>query len=124
MSKYGAPIKLTLRGVPPSLNRFAGRVNAWQYRAEKARWTDAVQWAIKAQKAKPPKPFDRASVTIDYFFPDNHRRDPDNYSGKLLLDGLTRGGVIVDDSFNHITLTVTGAVDKESPRTEIIVRGS
>ena len=117
-------IKLTLRGVPPSLNRFAGRENTWQYRSEKERWTNAVQWAIKAQGCKPPEPFDRAAVTIDYFFPDNHRRDPDNYSGKLLLDGLTRGGVIVDDSFRHITLTVTGSVDKKSPRTEIIVRGS
>ena len=116
-------IKLTLRGVPPSLNRFAGRVNAWQYRAEKERWTNAVQLAIKAQGCKPLRPFDRAEVTIDYFFRDARRRDPDNYSGKLLLDGLTRGGVIVDDSFNHITLTVTGAVDKKSPRTEIIVRG-
>lgn len=116
-------IKLTLRGVPPSLNRFAGRENAWQYRAEKERWTNAVQWAIKAQGCKPPRPFDRAAVTIDYFFRDARRRDPDNYSGKLLLDGLTRGGVIVDDSFSHITLTVTGAVDKKSPRTEIIVRG-
>lgn len=123
MRKYGAPINLTLRGVPPSLNRFAGRENTWQYRAEKERWTTAVQWAIKAQKAKPPKPFERAAVTIAYYFPDNRRRDPDNYSGKLLLDGLTRGGVIVDDSFSHITLTVTGAVDKKSPRTEIIVRG-
>lgn len=116
-------IKLTLRGVPPSLNRFAGRVNAWQYRAEKEWWTDAVQWAIKAQGCKPTRPFNQSSVTIAYYFPDRRRRDPDNYSGKLLLDGLTRGGVIVDDSFSHITLTVTGAVDKKSPRTEIIVRG-
>lgn len=115
-------IKLTLRGVPPSMNRFAGRENAWQYRAEKERWTNAVQWAIKAQGCKPPRPFDRAAVTIAYYFPDNRRRDPDNYSGKLLLDGLTRGGVISDDSFRHITLTVTGSVDKHAPRTEIVVR--
>ena len=115
-------IKLTLRGVPPSMNRFAGRENAWQYRAEKERWTNAVQWAIKAQGYKLPRPFERAIVTIAYYFPDNRRRDPDNYSGKLLLDGLTRGGLIADDSFSHIALTVTGAVDKNDPHTEIVVQ--
>lgn len=51
------------------------------------------------------------------------RRDPDNYSGKFLLDGLTKAGIIVDDSFNHITLRLEAYCDPARPRTEINVEG-
>ena len=112
-------VRITLPGVPPSLNKFAGRENTNEYRNAKADWTDRVIWMVK--KVKPKKPFDKASVEILYYFPDNRRRDPDNYSGKLLLDGLTKAGVIADDSFQHITLHVGGAVDKKEPRTVITV---
>lgn len=115
-------IRITLNGVPPSLNQFAGRENAWRYRETKERWTAAVQWAVKAARAKPPEPYKRASVELLYYFPTRSRHDPDNYSGKFLLDGLTLAGVIADDSFGCITLSVGGAYDKTNPRTVITVR--
>lgn len=118
----GRSIKITLKGVPPSLNRFAGRENVWEYRDAKNAWTSLVCWAIKAQGCKISKPFERARVVITYYFPDNRRHDADNYCGKLLLDGLTHGGLIVDDDFKHISLTVDGEVDRENPRTEIVVQ--
>lgn len=69
---------------------------------------------------KPPVPFNRAVVTILYYFKDNRRHDPDNYSGKMLLDPLVKERVIVDDSFDVIELRVKkGGVDKLNPRTEI-----
>ena len=113
-------IRIVLKGVPPSLNRFAGRQNSTEYRREKKTWTDAVAWSVKTQR--PSKPYDKASVEILYYFPDGRRRDPDNYSGKLLLDGLTKAGIIADDSFAHITLHVAGAVDKREPRTVVTVK--
>lgn len=113
-------MKIVLKGVPPSLNKFAGRANTWEYRAEKQRWTEAVMWVVLA-KEKPKKPFDRARVKITYFFPTNARHDADNYAGKFLLDGLTKAGVIVDDDLKHITTTIIGKVDKNNPRTEIEV---
>lgn len=116
----GGMIRIVLKGVPPSLNRFAGRQNSNEYRHEKKTWTDAVAWSVKGQR--PSKPYDKASVEILYYFPDGRRRDPDNYSGKLLLDGLTQAGIIADDSFAHITLHVAGAVDKREPRTVITVK--
>ena len=115
-------ILITLRGVPPSLNRFAGRENTNEYRSAKKQWTDAVIWTVRGCRDKPEKPYRMAAVEILYYFPDNRRRDPDNYSGKLLLDGLTKAGVIVDDSFQHITLAVGGDVDRREPRTVIVVR--
>ena len=68
---------------------------------------------------RPKKPIDRSTVTIRYYFPDKRRRDPDNYSGKFLLDGLTKAGIIVDDSFNHITLRLEAYCEPSRPRTEI-----
>lgn len=115
-------IRIRLRGVPPSLNRFAGRENSWEYRSAKRTWTDAVVWMVNAGRLKPAKPYRRAEVEILYYFPTAARHDPDNYAGKFLLDGLTKAGVIEDDSFTHITLAVAGAVDRKEPRTIITVR--
>lgn len=112
-------MKIVLRGVPPSLNQFAGRQNAWKYREEKQNWTQAVQWMCKATPHGPPPA--KALVRIDYYFVDGRRHDADNYCGKLLLDGLTKAGVIADDDFAHISLSVHGHVDRKDPRTEISV---
>lgn len=105
--------------IPPSLNRYAGRKNEWEYRSEKARWKELIAWLAK--KDMPAKPYKTATVRITYYFPNGIRRDPDNYAGKMILDGLTAGGVIVDDSFNCIRLVLDGQIDRESPRTEITV---
>jgi|GEM_PF-4160424 len=42
--------------------------------------------------------------------------------GKFLLDGLTKVGIIKDDSFSNIDLVLVGRVDRENPRTEIMVK--
>ena len=114
-------IKLTIKGIPPSLNQLVGKENAWLYRKAKREWTDAVVWSIRAQGIRLPKPFEHSVITITYYFKDNRRHDADNYSGKLLLDGLTRGGIIADDDLRHIATTISGDIDRQNPRTEIVV---
>lgn len=114
-------MRITLKGVPPSLNRFAGRQNTWEYRAEKGRWTRAVYYAALASKERPREPLPFAAVEIVYFFPDRRRHDADNYCGKFVLDGLTKAKIITDDDFAHIRLMVVGRYDKANPRTEIRV---
>ena len=104
--------------IPNSLNRYAGRNNVWEYRAEKQRWKDMVMLLCRP---RPKKPIERATVRITYYFPDNRRRDPDNYNGKMILDGLTAAGIIKDDSFSCITIILSGAQDKKNPRTEVEV---
>ena len=113
-------IRITIKGVPPSLNKFAGRENSREYRAEKKQWTDAVQWYVKSIKDRPPM-FYKADVYILYYFPTNNRHDPDNYAGKFILDGLVRAKVIKDDSFGCIKLHLDGAVDMKEPRTVVTV---
>lgn len=112
-------LAITLQGVPPSLNRFAGRQNTWEYRQAKQQWTSTVYYTCKASKDRPAQPFERAVVEITYYFPDKRRRDSDNFAGKFLLDGLTKAGVIADDDFAHIRLVLAGAYDKNNPHTEI-----
>ena len=111
-------IKIIIPDIPPSYNQFAGRKNCWEYRQEKTRWKQLV-WACSKRQ---PAPFRRAGVEITYFFPTPHRRDPDNYAGKFILDGLTAAGIIADDSFAKIRLVLSGNVDKNKPRTEIVIK--
>lgn len=117
-------IKLTIPEIPPSNNKFMGRgsqkYQAFEYQKEKKKW----EWLVRAAaKKKPANPIEKAVVNITYYFPDKRRRDPDNYSGKFILDGLISAGIIQDDSFTNIDLVLKGRVDKENPRTEIYVRG-
>lgn len=110
---------ITINGVPPSLNKFAGRENSWEYRRLKADWTNIVRCLASQQRQG--KPAFRAKVIITYYFPTSARHDPDNYAGKFILDGLTKAGIIVDDSFKHIKLELSGDVDRENPRTVVEV---
>lgn len=103
--------------IPPSDNKFKGRQNVWEYRRQKKEWLDMLLPICKGKA--PEKPFKRAIVTITYFFPTRGRRDPDNYSGKFILDGLVQAGILEDDSFKCIDLRLRGDFDKWWPRTEI-----
>ena len=114
-------MRITLKGCPPSLNKFAGRENTWQYREEKTAWTNAVIFTARACKDRPARPYGMADVVIMYYFPKRNRHDPDNYCGKFLLDGLTKAGVIVDDDMDHIRLHIGGNYDRKNPRTVITI---
>lgn len=111
-------MKIIVNDIPPSNNQYMGNSHSFQaYRRKKEEW----HWKVKAAiKERPERPYERARITITYFFKDKRRRDPDNYSGKFILDALTKEGIIADDSFDVIDLLVKkGGVDKNNPRTEI-----
>lgn len=115
-------MRITLKGTPKSLNEYVGKNGGYAYRKDKTMWTRLVYYAAKAAQGRPSEPYDLADVEIMYFFKTRGRRDPDNFSGKLLMDGLRHAGIIVDDSFDHIRLHVAGGYDKRQPRTVITVR--
>lgn len=59
-------------------------------------------------------------VTVTYFFPDDRRRDLDNYVPKFILDGLVEAGVIEgDDSETVFDLRTRIRIDPMNPRTRI-----
>lgn len=110
-------LEYTIPYVPPSLNQFAGRGNTWEYRALKKRWAEL---AVIYCRPRPQEPIERAIVTLTYHFADARRRDPDNYAGKMILDGLVRAGILLDDSFNNIELRLRqGEPDRQNQRTVI-----
>ncbi|MCM1167735.1 MAG: hypothetical protein NC299_17245 [Lachnospiraceae bacterium] len=109
--------RYTLPEIPPSNNKFIGRENRWEYRDIKRQWAQLIAVGCRP---KPPEPLPRATVTLLYHFKDKRRRDPDNYSGKMILDGLTAAGIIWDDSFSCIDLQLKAVYDKGG-YTEIII---
>ena len=110
-------IKIPL--IPRSINKYMGRKNVWEYRAEKKEWLEMGHWIIKS----PNKPLKKANVEITYYFPTKARHDPDNYCGKVIMDMLVDRGVIKDDSFECVNLSLYGKHDKLNPRTEIRITG-
>lgn len=115
-------MKITVHDIPPSNNQYMGNSRNFNiYRREKERWHWLIKSALTKVK-KPCEPYERAAVHIMYYFKDGRRRDPDNYSGKMILDPLVREGVLKDDNFSAIELRLSGSVDKDSPRTEIEVK--
>lgn len=99
--------------VPPSNNKYignGGQAENIEYQAEKRQWAGYINIFCRP---KPPKALDKAKVTLHYFFKDNRRRDPDNYSGKFILDGLVRAGILQDDSFAVIDMELKADKDTD-----------
>lgn len=112
----------TVYDIPPSNNKYMGsgsRGKNFQYQKEKKEWARKIVSAVGVDR--PDKPIEKSIVTLRYYFKTRHRRDPDNYSGKFLLDGLIEAKVIEDDSFNHIDLRIEGDYDKDDPRTVMTI---
>lgn len=111
-------MRFVIPAVPPSNNQFIGRNMRWQYQDVKKRWAELIWLCCRP---RPNEPLKGVTVHITYYFPDRRRRDPDNYSGKMILDGLTKSNIIADDSFDCITLKLSACVDKNNSRTEIVI---
>ncbi len=111
--------KYIIKAIPPSNNQFIGRNARWKYQDIKKQWSDVINIVCRP---KPAQPLKKAVVTLTYYFKDKRRRDPDNYSGKMILDGLVKAGILQDDSFNNIDLVLQGNYDKDNPRTEIEIK--
>lgn len=105
--------------IPPSNNKYIGRNMRFAYQDAKKAWADKIYFLCRP---RPPKPFNKAVVVLTYYFKDRRRHDPDNYAGKFILDGLVRAEIIIDDSFDNISLHLNGRYDKDNPRTEIYIK--
>lgn len=109
---------ITVNDIPKSNNAYIGRNARWQYQADKKRWEQLITAAIDE---KPENPIEQALVVIQYTFPTRRRHDPDNYSGKMLLDPLVRNGILVDDDFTHVVLELKAKYQKGIKKTEIVI---
>lgn len=105
--------------IPPSMNKYKGRSNIWEWRKDKTEWESYVRAFCRPI---PKEPIKKCVLTITYFFDSRRRHDPNNYDGQFITDGLVKSGIIVDDDFSHIELILRGDYDKKNPRTEITIK--
>ena len=111
-------IKYTIPGIPPSMNKYKGRRAEHEYRSDKELWEKRVNIYCRP---RPTAPIPRCTLEIKSIFRDRRRRDPNNYDGQFITDGLTKARIIADDSFDCIELKLTSGYDKDNPRTEIYI---
>lgn len=110
-----------INDVPPSNNKYLGNDHSNHiYRKDKEMWEWLVYVSIGDRK--PLEPIKKAEISLIYYFKTRTRRDPDNYSGKFILDALVKAKIIKDDSFKCVELRIKGKYDKTNPRTEIVIK--
>jgi hypothetical protein len=99
--------RFEMPGWPPGPNERLHGVARWRLSAP---YRDGIAWQCLA--ARPAVPLPRAAVRITLVRTGGRALDPDNLvaATKPLIDGLTVGRLIVDDSDRHIRLEVRQAV--------------
>lgn len=108
-------MKIILNTIPPTINKYIGRTNNWEYQKDKKR----IHQEVIIQTIGINPRYEKVKMKITYYFKDKRRHDPSNYD-KMLLDGLVQANIIEDDNYDVIQeFTTMGKVDKENPRTEI-----
>ena len=89
--------------------------------AVKQKWKDFMVWFIEDQGYTNLR-IEKCEMTFTVYYGTNRRHDVDNTIGKFAIDGLVEAGFVEDDSSDHIrSITLRCEVDKERPRTEILV---
>ena len=110
--------------IPVSLNQFL-LMRRPQQNYIKQTWKDFTGFMCRKFGYDGLK-LEKFEVELSVFKKNAHKYDLDNYAavcGKLIFDGLTECGMIVDDNVtNLVKLTVTGGYDKENPRTVLVLR--
>jgi crossover junction endodeoxyribonuclease RusA len=108
-------MKLIINYIPPTINKYIGRTNRWEYQEDKKECHRIIKEACKGIEPC----YTSCKMKITYYFKDKIRRDPSNFD-KMLLDGLVEAKIIKDDNYGVIKeFTTVGMVDKENPRTEV-----
>jgi len=76
------------------------------YRAKAGAKQDAI--ALVMAQGKPPRPYEKAHITISWVAKDRRRRDIDNLfaSMKAYIDGLVAVGLLRDDDAMHVGYTL------------------
>ena len=108
-------MKLIIKKIPPTINKYIGRSNIWEYQKDKKEYHNIVRLSTIGVNPK----FESCKIKVTYYFKDKRRHDPSNYD-KFLLDGLVEANIIKDDNYNVIKeFTTEGSYDNVNPRVEV-----
>jgi len=117
-------MKLIIQGELCDLNKYIKALNSNRFAGSKIKKeeTERVYWECKSQKIKPITKF---PIKIHYnWYSPNARKDTDNvaFSKKFISDGLVMAGILTDDSRKYVNgFSDDFYIDKDNPRTEIII---
>lgn len=112
---------LVIPGPPPLSQNQQERMH-WAQRRRLRVWWAKQAWYVWLEAGRPR--FERVTVQYRLFFETNRYRDDDNYVGgcKPVLDGLKGHAFPDDDSRTVTVLPPVFGVDRDKPRTEIVIR--
>lgn len=119
-------LRLVIRMVPPSGNHYktyrivtprGGKAFVQWYHTD-----EAVAWFGMVQAVAAGRVISGPSLEVAYvvFLPDRRKRDTDNFA-KTIFDGLTKAGVIEDDSLVD-DFHGHRRYDPQDPRTVIVIK--
>ena len=107
-----------------SINEFTNIPNRIQQNNLKQNWSNFIQWWCKKEKINGWN-LEYCKISYKWFFPDNRRRDADNFglANKFICDGLVKAEVIKDDCLGKLWLEYDchKYIDKENPRVEVTI---
>jgi Holliday junction resolvase RusA-like endonuclease len=116
-------LKFTIntRGIPSANKLYA----AGHYRTRKEiadDWHEIVKYAVQEQLGD-QKPSSFPIHIIMTVYPFNRKRDIGNTISKVLIDGLTRCGLIPNDSLDYVLAETVlfGDVDKDNPHIDVVL---
>ena len=111
-------VNIKIKGTPPTTNTLYRRHGNIIYMTTQGKeYKEMCQWEVKSQyKGKPIT--ETLSLTVEFYFKDNHKRDIDNFN-KIILDSCT--GMLWKDDSQIVELTLRKFVDKKNPRVELII---
>lgn len=108
-------MKIVIPKIPPTINKYIGRSNIWEYQKDKKQYHELVRLLTVGFSPK----YEKCKIRVTYYFKDKRRHDPSNYD-KFLLDGLVEANIIKDDNYEVIEeFTTIGEYDKDKPRVEV-----
>jgi hypothetical protein len=88
----------------------------------KQRWKDFIVWFINDLGYQDLK-INSCEVEVCTYRKVNRAFDLDNTTIKFIQDGFVEAGLLIDDNYKVLhKLTLTGGIDKNNPRTEIIIK--
>jgi hypothetical protein len=82
-------------------------------------WAGNITSAIR--RLSEPVRFEKAICVIKIITPRNIEWDVDNRAVNIIINSLRMAQVVKNDSWDRLSLCTFGGVDKDNPRTEIMV---
>ena len=116
-------IQISFDKVIPSRNELE-----YCYKAKKTRIKSWWQWQTELRLENRKEKFEELIVIFKLYFKTKRTRDIDNYMASIaikgIIDGIVSCGLIPDDNEKYLNYSIDFLIDKENPRTEVLLYGA